>query len=196
MKGWLIAILVILGIVAVAALSIFSWVIGTRNRMYTASIDVDQQWSQIATVLQMRFDKIPNLVELAKGYMKYEGSVLEEVTRLRSQWGEAKTQDEKMVAGNELGNALGRLMVVIENYPTLKALEPVTTVMDELSGTENRIKQERMLYNEKVSAYNKMIVMFPDSIIANFFGFKERAFFEAEENATQAPKINGSDMYN
>jgi LemA protein len=196
MKGWLIAILVVLGIIAVAAFSIFSWVIGTRNSMYTASIDIDQQWSQIATVLQMRFDKIPNLVELAKGYMKYEGSVLEEVTRLRSQWGEAKTQDEKMVAGNELGNALGRLMVVIENYPTLKALEPVTTVMDELSGTENRIKQERMLYNEKVSAYNKMIVMFPDSIIANFFGFKERAFFEAEENATQAPKINGSDMYN
>jgi len=195
MKGWLIAILVILGIIGLVGFSLISWVIGTRNRMYTASIDIDQQWSQIETVLQMRFDKIPNLVELAKGYMKYEGSVLEEVTRLRSQWGEAKTQDEKMVAGDGLSNALGRLMVVIENYPTLKALEPVTTVMDELSGTENRIKQERMLYNEKVSAYNKMIIMFPNSIIANFFGFKERKFFEAEQGSEKAPKINGTEMY-
>jgi len=195
MKAWLIIVFVILGIGLLTIFSLVSWVIGTRNKLYSASIEIDQQWSQIETVLQMRFDKIPNLVELAKGYMKYEGSVLEEVTRLRSQWGEAKTQEEKMVAGDELGNALGRLMVVIENYPQLKALEPVTTVMDELSGTENRIKQERRLYNEKVGSYNKMIVMFPDNIIANFFGFKEKPFFEAEEESHQAPKINGSEMY-
>lgn len=183
MKTALIAIVIIV-------VALVGWGVSANNRFVTLNESINSAWAQVDTVLQRRYDLIPNLVNTVKGYAKHESGVLEEVTRLRSQWGAAKTSDDKVAAANQLEGALGRLMVVIEKYPDLKANQNFLALQDELAGTENRIAVERRRYNETVQAYNTAVARFPGSIIAGFRGFQRRdVYFKAANEAAQAPKV-------
>ncbi len=160
------------------------------NQLVILNETIDSSWAQVDNVLQRRYDLIPNLVNTVKGYAKHESQLLEEVTRLRSQWGAAKTPDQKIQASQGLEGALSRLMVVVEQYPNLKANEGFLKLQDELSGTENRIAVERMRYNEVVRSYNVETRRFPSNIIAGMFGFQKKdVYFEAAEGAKTAPKV-------
>lgn len=182
-KGWLWAIL---GFVAVFGLSLA----GSYNGLVSSNQAVDNAWANVQADLQRRYDLIPNLVNTVKGYAKHESSVLEEVTRLRSQWGAARTTDEQVKAANNLEGALGRLMVVVEKYPDLKANENFLRLQDELAGTENRIAVARMRYNQAVQDYNVKVQSFPSNLMASISGFKVRdSYFKAQEEAQQAPQV-------
>ena len=179
-------LLIVLGIVVIMGL----WMASGYNRLVNTSEAVPAAWSQVETVLQRRYDLIPNLVNTVKGYAKHEKDLLTEVTRLRSQWGEAKDPGQKISAANGLESALSKLMVVVEQYPQLKANENFIRLQDELAGTENRISVERMRYNETVNAYNVTVRGFPTNIMAGMFGFKKSDnYFEGEKPAQQAPKV-------
>ena len=185
--GW--AILAVLGIVAFVGIMAFGWYFGTYNTIIRLDESVDTQWAQIEAQYQRRYDLIPNLVNTVKGYMKYEKDVLTEVTALRSQWGEATTPAEKMAASTGLEGAISRLLVVMENYPDLRASTHITGLMDELAGTENRISFERRKFNDNVKGYNIYIKRFPASIVANMNGFTEKDLFEANEGAEVVPNV-------
>ncbi len=179
-----------LGIIGLAIVLAVGWGVVVNNQLVTLNERVDASWAQVDTVLQRRYDLIPNLVNTVKGYAKHESGVLEEVTRLRSQWGEAKTVDQKTAAANGLEQALGRLMVVVEKYPDLKASQNFIALQDELAGTENRISVERRRYNEAVRDYNITVSKFPASLVAGFRGFKKRdAYFQSAPAAKDAPKV-------
>jgi LemA protein len=182
-KIWLWALL---GFVAIFVLML----IGSYNGLMAANVSIDSSWAQVENQLQRRYDLIPNLVNTVKGYAKHEAGVLEEVTRLRSQWGEAKDTPSKVKAANEMESALGRLMVVIEKYPDLKANEGFLKLQDELAGTENRIAVERMRYNDDVRTYNLKVQSFPSNLMAGIMGFKPKdAYFKAKEEAKEPPKV-------
>jgi LemA protein len=175
-----IVIIVIVGIAVVA---------GIYNAMVQKQADVQNAWGQVENQFQRRADLIPNLVETVKGYAKQEETVLTEVTRLRSQWQEATTREAQVTAANELEGALGRLMVVVENYPDLKSSQNFLALQDELAGTENRVAVERKRYNDAVTVYNKYIRVWPNSMFAAWFGFKDETLFQAEAGAEQAPEV-------
>jgi len=160
------------------------------NQLVVLNESIDGSWAQVENVLQRRYDLIPNLVNTVKGYAKHEKGLLEEVTRLRSQWGKAKTSGARIQASRGLEGALGRLMVVVERYPDLKANQGFLKLQDELSGTENRIAVERKRYNEVVRGYNITTRRFPSNIVAGLFGFaKKDAYFEISEEAKSVPKV-------
>jgi LemA protein len=162
----------------------------TNNRLVSLNESIDASSAQVQAVLQRRYDLIPNLVETVKGYAKHESGVLEEVTRLRSQWASAPTPAAQVEAANQLEGAIGRLMVVVEKYPDLKADANFLKLQDELAGTENRISVERERYNESVRSYNTAIAQFPGSLIAGMHGFQRRdVYFKADEAAKAAPKV-------
>ena len=185
-KLWLwglLALLVVIGI----------WAVAANNRLVGLQENVRQAWAQVETVLQRRFDLIPNLVNTVKGYAEHEQEVLEEVTRLRSQWGQAKTVDEKAQAASALEGTLSRLLLVAENYPQLKADQNFRDLQVELSGTENRVAVERGRYNETVRTYNTAVRQFPTSVVASLRGFTtDSAYFEASKDAQSAPKVDFS----
>ena len=131
-----------------------------------------------------------SLVETVRGYAQHEESVYKDIADSRSRLLAAKTPEETMQAANQQTAALGRLLAIVENYPQLKANEQFNRLMDELSGTENRIATERMRYNEKVQAYNTSRREFPANVTAKVFGFKEYPFFQAPPEAKQVPKVN------
>lgn len=177
---------IIIGIIVLVAL--FSG-IGSRNKFVTLEESVDAQWANVETVLQRRFDLIPNLVNTVKGFAEQEKGVFTEVTRLRSQWAAAGTPNEKVGVANEMQGALGRLMLVAENYPQLKSNQNFLALQDELAGTENRISVERRRYNESVRSYNISIRKFPGTLWAGLFGFDKRSAFEAAPEAQVAPTV-------
>src|SRR5437868_9767353 len=162
------------------------------NRFVSQEEAIKAQWAQVQNQLQRRNDLIPNLVETVKGYATHEESVFKEIADSRSKLLNAKSPDETIAAANQQTSALGRLLLVVENYPNLKANEQFNGLMDELSGTENRIATERMRYNERVQEYNTARRSFPGNITAKMFSFKDYPFFEAPPSATQAPKVNFS----
>lgn len=184
-RGLLIAGAVLLLLVVVTGGSC----VGSYNRLITYSEQVDGSWAQVETVLQRRYDLIPNLVNTVKGFAAQEREVLTEVTRLRSQWGEAKTPTQRARTAGLLEGALGRLMVVVERYPDLKSNQNFLALQDELAGTENRIAVERRRYNEAVRTYNTTVRQFPTNIVANFAGFERRLFFEAAEGTERPPDV-------
>jgi LemA protein len=151
---------------------------------------IKAQWAQVENQLQRRNDLIPNLVETVKGYATHEEGVYKDIADARSRLLAAKSPEETIQAANQQTTALGRLLAVVENYPQLKANEQFNRLMDELSGTENRIAVERMRYNERVQEYNTARRQFPANLTAGIFGFKEHPFFEAPPEARQAPKVN------
>lgn len=152
---------------------------------------VNAAWAQVDVVLQRRADLIPNLVETVKGIAVQEQIVFGDIAKARSALLGAHTPAEKIAANGQLDNALGRLLVVVENYPQLKSNENFLRLQDELAGTENRIAVERRRYNEAVQDYNTFISLFPNSLVASITGFaRNDAYFKTEEGARQAPKVN------
>jgi len=178
-----------LWIAAAVIVIVAAWGGFVYNRLVTLNEAVPAAWSQVENVLQRRFDLIPNLVRTVRGYMKHERELLTEITRLRSQWGAARTTTARVEAANGLEGALARLMVLVERYPDLKANEGFLRLQDELAGTENRIAVERMRYNEAVRGYNIYTRRFPNNIVAGIFGFTRAPLFEAPEEAKQPPKV-------
>jgi len=151
---------------------------------------IKAQWAQVENQLQRRNDLIPNLVETVKGYATHEEAVFKDIADSRARLLAAKSPDESIAAANQQTTALGRLLAVVENYPNLKANEQFNRLMDELSGTENRIAVERMRYNERVQEYETARRRFPANLTAKMFGFKEYPFFQAPPEAKQVPKVN------
>jgi LemA protein len=178
--------LIVLGLVALP-LSGCSY-----NKFVSQEEAIKAQWAQVENQLQRRNDLIPNLVETVKGYATHEEGVFKEIADSRSRLLAAKSPEESIAAANQQTSALGRLLAVVENYPNLKANEQFNRLMDELSGTENRIAVERMRYNERVQEYDTSRRQFPANLTAKLFGFKEYPFFAAPPEAKQVPKVNFS----
>jgi len=183
--------LAILAILLVIGLLVGSAFVSRRNQMAVKREAVNAAWSQVDVVLQRRADLIPNLVETVKGYAAQEQAVFGEIARARSALLNAKTPADKIAANQQLDSALGRLLVVVENYPQLKSNENFLRLQDELAGTENRIAVERRRYNETLQDYNTYISLFPNNLIASMSGFaRNDAYFKADEGSRQAPKVN------
>ncbi len=164
--------------------------VGIRNDLVTKKETVTAAWSQVDVALQRRADLIPNLVETVKGFAKHEEKAIDDVANARAALGGARTPSDKIAANTQLDGALSRLLVVVENYPNLKANENFIRLQDELAGTENRIAIERRKYNETVQSYNTQIQLFPNNIVASLSGFqREDAYFKTEAGARTAPKV-------
>jgi LemA protein len=160
------------------------------NRFVSQEEAIKAQWAQVENQLQRRNDLIPNLVETVKGYAQHEEGVYKEIADARSRLLSAKSPEETIAAANQQTGALGRLLAIAENYPQLRANEQFNRLMDELSGTENRIAVERMRYNERVQAYDTSRRQFPANLTAKLFGFKEYPFFQAPPEARQVPRVS------
>jgi len=187
-----LAIVVIL-IIALIIGGIFAALyFGTYNNIVTLEAKADEAWAQVEQELQRRYDLIPNVVNASKLYIQYEGSILEEITMLRSQWAVASQTgnvDSINNATGELESSLSRLLVVFENYPDLKASQIVEDLLVVLEGTENRISTERMRYNEAARDYNIVIKAFPGNFWASGWGFESKAYFQAKVGAEEPPSV-------
>ena len=180
-------------IIAVIVVLLIFFVIGVYNALVLLRNQVDNSWSQIDVQLKRRHDLIPNLVETAKGYMQHERGTFEAITQARSQAMGAKSVSEAAKAEGALGEALSKFMLVVENYPDLKANQNFLAVQEELTSTENKISFARQSYNDQVLFFNNKIQMFPSNIVANMFNFGKRDFFELESEAErEVPKVNFS----
>jgi LemA protein len=177
---------------AVIAIVIF-WVIGMYNSLVGLRNQVKNAWSQIDVQLKRRHDLIPNLVETAKGYMQHERGTLDSVTNARSRAMGAGTVADKAQAEGELSGAISKFMLVVENYPDLKANQNFLALQEELTSTENKIAFSRQAYNDQVLFFNNKIQMFPSSIIAGMFNFQAGEFFELDDKGErEAPKVDFS----
>ena len=185
-KGCLVAVIVVV-LLAVIAVAVY---ISNYNKIVRFHEAVEASWRQVDTVLQRRYDLIPNLVNTVKGYASHEKEIFTEITKLRSQWGAAKTSGEKMAAARGMEGAISRLLLVAENYPNLKASENFLNLQSQLEGTENRIAVQRMRYNDAVRTFNTYIRTFLGEFFARKRGLTEPAtYFEAEEKAREVPKV-------
>jgi LemA protein len=183
-----------LGVVAAFFFIVIGWFISVNNTLVNLDEGVKEKWSQVENVYQRRADLIPNLVNTVKGYAKHESSVLEEVTRARSQVGQVKIENPGDLqkfdqAQQQLTGALSHLMVVVEKYPDLKANQNFLELQSQLEGTENRISVERMRFNESAKEFNSYLRKFPQVIVASMRGFHERPYFAAAAGANTAPKV-------
>jgi LemA protein len=164
--------------------------VGSRNKLASEREAIRGQWSQVDADLQRRADLIPNLVETVKGYAKEETTIFTNIAAARSQLLNAQTPQQKIDANSQLTGALGRLLVIAENYPNLKANENFRQLQFELEGTENRILQSRRRYNEAVQKYNTDLSLFPANVVASISGFqREDAYFKTEPGARTVPKV-------
>jgi len=192
-KILIMGVLIVLAIFVVIGFMAFFWYQGGYNQMVNYDQQVKSSWAQVDNQLQRRFDLIPNLVNTVKGYAEHEKGVLEEVTRLRSQWGQAQASEsvqQKVDAANALTGALSRLLLVSENYPNLKADQSFLELQSQLEGTENRIAVERMRYNEAVQQFNT----YQQSLFGSFFASathltQPAVYFKVEEKAKEAPVV-------
>lgn len=177
-------------VISVIGLLLVLWVWSSYNSLVRASVAVDTQWAQVETVYQRRFDLIPNLVASVQGVMKQETAIFTAIAEARTRYSGASTPNERAAAASQVEGALGRLLVITENYPVLKSSENMQTLMVQLEGTENRISVERSRFNQEVSTYNLMTRTFPKNLLAKLFGFEARSLFEAQAGADTAPKVN------
>lgn len=178
-------ILIIVGVLALIAL----YVGMSYNGLVTANEKADAQWATVETQYQRRFDLIPNLVNSVKGILTQEQTVFQNIADARTKYAGATTPDAKAEAASEVETSLGRLLVIVENYPDLKSSANMQDLMSQLEGSENRISVERTRFNEVIRDYNLSIKRIPKSIIASIFGFEERAYFEATEGTEVAPTV-------
>lgn len=185
---------IIIGVIILVVI----WAIGINNKMVTMEENVSKAWGNVENVYQRRADLIPNLVNTVKGYAAHETSTFEAVVNARAKATSITVNPEDMTAEqlkefqkaqNEVGGALGRLIAISESYPELKANENFKELQAQLEGTENRIAVERRNFNESANSYNTFIRKFPQSIIAGMRGFEKKPYFEAEEGANKAPKV-------
>ena len=188
--GWIIPVAVVVLIVM--------WAVGGYNGMVTLDEGVQGKWADVETQYQRRADLIPNLVSTVKGYAAHESETLESVVKARSEASSVKVDPENLTpeklaeyqkAQSGVSSALGRLMVIVEKYPDLKANQNFLELQSQLEGTENRINVARRDFNEAAKSFNTAIRKFPKNILAGMFGFEKKAYFEAEKGAEQAPKV-------
>ena len=187
----LIAVVILVVIVGLIGAVCFGAYVSTKNTLVSKNEAVKSAWSQVDVVLQRRADLIPNLVETVKGYAKQEQTVFGDIAKARSALLSAGTPQQKIAANGQLDGALGRLLLVVENYPQLKSNENFLRLQDELAGTENRIAVERKRYNDTLQDYNTYVQQFPNSLFAGWAGFKPNdAYFQASEGSRVVPKVN------
>ena len=188
--GWIIPVVILVVIIL--------WAISGYNGMVSMDESVQGKWADVETQYQRRADLIPNLVSTVKGYAAHESETLESVVKARSEASSVKVDPENITpeklaeyqkAQSGVSSALGRLMVIVEKYPDLKANQNFLELQSQLEGTENRINVARRDFNEAAKQYNTSIRSFPKNIIAGMFGFEKKAYFEAEKGAEQAPKV-------
>jgi LemA protein len=184
------SVIVVLVVVALIALGVGGMYVGRRNVMVQKNETVKSAWAQVDVVLQRRADLIPNLVETVKGFAAQEQTVFHDIASARSALLGAQTPADKIAANGQLDNAIGRLLLIVENYPQLKSNENFLRLQDELAGTENRIAVERKRYNDAIQDYNTYIGLFPNNIFAGWAGFqRNNAYFTASESSREAPKV-------
>ncbi len=184
---------IVIIIIAAIAFAAFGQYVSVRNALVTKNEAVKAAWSQVDIVLQRRADLIPNLVETVKGYAQQEQTVFGDIAKARSALLSAGTPADKIAANRQLDTALGRLLVIVENYPQLKSNENFLRLQDELAGTENRIAVERKRYNDILQDYNTYLQQFPHNVFAGWAGFKVNdAYFQAAEGSRAVPKVNFS----
>jgi LemA protein len=184
-------VLIVIIVIALIVVIAFSQYVGVRNTLVTKNEAVKAAWSQVDIVLQRRADLIPNLVETVKGYAQQEVTVFGDIAKARSALLSAGNPTDKIAANQQLDGALGRLLLIVENYPQLKSNENFLRLQDELAGTENRIAVERKRYNDTLQDYNTYIQKFPNNIFAGWAGFKpNEAYFAASEQSREVPKVN------
>ena len=190
--------LIIVGVIVLFVIIMFSWVSGKYNGLVTGEEKTKQAWAQVQNVYQRRSDLIPNLVETVKGYAAFEKSTFIEVTNARAKATQVTVDPTKLSpdqiqkfqgAQDGLSSSLGRLMVVMEKYPELKANQNFLELQAQLEGTENRIAVERRKFNEVVQDYNVSVRSFPSNIFASMFGFQQKGYFQAEAGAEKAVKV-------
>src|ERR1700732_4748939 len=183
--------LIVVAVLVVLVLVLFGQYVGVKNQLVAKEQAVKSAWSQVDIVLQRRADLIPNLVETVKGYAQQEQTVFGDIAKARSALLSSGTPQEKIAANQQLDGALGRLLLIVENYPQLKSNENFLRLKDELAGTENRIADERKRYNDALQDYNTYVQQFPNSFFAKIAGFKpNEAYFTATEGSREAPKVN------
>jgi LemA protein len=181
---------IVLVVVAVIALLVGGAYVSSRNQMVTKNETVKSAWAQVDVVLQRRADLIPNLVETVKGFAAQEQTVFHDIASARSALLGAQTPADKIAANGQLDGAIGRLLLIVENYPQLKSNENFLRLQDELAGTENRIAVERKRYNDALQDYNTYVGLFPNNIFAGWAGFqRNNAYFAASESSREAPKV-------
>ncbi len=177
---------VIIGVIVLLAL----WMWSSYNSLTKSNIAVDNQWAQVEVQYQRRFDLIPNLVAATKGIAQQEKDVFGQIANARQGYAGAHTTDEKVAAANNVESAIGRLLLITENYPQLRSTEAFTNLQAELAGTENRVSVERSRFNEAVTAYNTLTKVFPGKLMASIFGFHERPYFAITSGAADVPKVD------
>ena len=177
---------VVIGVLAVIGL----WSVSSYNSFVSLNEGVNNQWAQVESQYQRRFDLIPNLVASVQGVMKQETAIFTAIANARQGYAGARTTNEKAQAAGQMESALGRLLVITENYPQLKSSDNVQSLMSQLEGTENRVSVERMRYNDMVKDFNVKVKSFPGNLFAKMFGFTEKKPFEADKAAATAPKVN------
>ena len=184
-------VLIAVGVVVLIVVVLFGQYIGVRNNLVAKDQAVKASWSQVDIVLQRRADLIPNLVATVKGYALQEQTVFGDIAKARSSLLSAGTPSEKIAANGQLDGALGRLLLIVENYPQLKSNENFLRLQDELAGTENRIAVERKRYNDTLQDYNTYVLQFPNSLYAGFAGYKQNPdYFKASEGSRETPKVD------
>lgn len=177
-------------VLAVVVLLVGGYVWSTYNRLISTNEAISNQWAQVETQYQRRFDLIPNLVESVKGVMAQEEKIFGDLAKARSSYSNASDANQKAEAATQVEGSLSRLIAIMENYPDLKSSENVQTLMAQLEGTENRISVERKRYNDEVKNFNVIIKRFPTNIIANQTGYSAKNYFEAEAGTEVAPKVD------
>ncbi len=188
-KGLWIA-LGVFGVLVLAALMVFGSYVGARNQMVAKDQNVKSMWSEVDVQMQRRADLIPNLVQTVKGFTKEESTVFGDIANARAGMLNAQGPSAKIAANGRLDSALGRLLLLTENYPQLRSSEQFMRLQDELAGTENRIGVARKRYNDSIQEYNTFILQFPNNIWAGIAGFKENtAYFTASPEAKEVPKV-------
>ena len=181
--------LIVLIVILVIAGGVVIWYVSARNSIIQLDETINQTMSEIDNQLQRRSDLIPNFVNTVRGYAAHEQEVFNNIAESRARLAGANTVEEKAAGYNEMQSALSRLLVIVEQYPDLKANQNFIALQDELAGTENRIAVARQRYNNSVSTFNVRIRTFPGSVIAGNMGFTQRAYFEIAEAARQVPLV-------
>lgn len=189
MKKILGPIAVVVGLLVVLGLIL----VPSYNKFVTLEENIDQSYAQVENQLQRRLDLIPNLVSTVKGFASHEKEIISDIAESREKLAGAQGAQEQAEANSELSGALSRLLVVVENYPDLKANENFRQLMDELSGTENRLSVARKDYNDEVATFNKKVKRFPGKLVASIFGFDEKEYFKADAAASETPNVDFGD---
>ena len=178
------------GVIVLIFLILVGTVWGSYNSLVRLNQGVDNSWANVETQYQRRVDLIPNLVNVVQSYAKFEQQTLTQITALRSQWQTAQTPEQKVQTSNQIESAISKLLLVSENYPDLKASQNFISLQDSLAETENMVAVARTRYNGAVQEYNTAVKVFPSNLIAGWFGFSQRTYFQAAAGAENAPKVN------